>query len=368
MKIAVDVSDLCTDRADGTTRYTRELANRLPPIGNGHDWQYLAPCSTRGGATDAQNNLTWHSSPWPQYWTQLRLPTELYRLKPDVLCMPIQQLPYLRPGNIKTVAVIHDLAIHYYPQQFTYKDWLLLHVFSAQVARQADHIIAVSHTTAEDIARFYGRTTNVHVVHHGVDHQQFRPAMSEEKEESWNTLRVAYPALRKSYLLYVGQIQPRKNLIRLIEAFEIAHERHKDLQLVMAGSHGWMQKEITARIESSLNRESILVIGRVPPELLPALYWHAAAFALISLYEGFGMPIVEAMASGCPVITSNVSSMPEVAGNAAVLVNPLDTASMVAGITTALQQKDRLSQAGLIRAQQFNWDTTARKTLAVLEQ
>jgi glycosyltransferase involved in cell wall biosynthesis len=363
MKIAVDVSDLSTDRADGTTTYTRELARRLPALAPQHTWDYVAP-----GPANQHYPANWHASPWPKYWTQLRLPAELYRLKPDVLFMPIQQLPYIRPGKMKTVAVIHDLAVHYYPQQFTYKDWLLLQVFSAQAARDADQIIAISQATADDIARFYGRTKNVHVIHHGVDLVRFHVPTDAEKTASWDALHEAYPELRKPYILYVGQIQPRKNLVRLIAAFEKLHTENKELQLVIAGSHGWLQAEIQEKIAASLDRESIHQIGRVPHELLPALYWHAQVFALVSLYEGFGMPLLEAMACGTPVVTSHISSLPEVAGDAAVLVDPQSTEAIADGLLAAMGNAQQLSQAGLARAQQFTWDKTVQQTLQVLEQ
>src|SRR5581483_10885512 len=123
---------------------------------------------------------------------------------------------------------------------------------------------------------------------------------------SWHTLMATFPKLAKPYLLYVGQIQPRKNLIRLIEAFERVHPERPELQLAIAGAHGWLNAAIYQRIKKSPAQDKIAVLGRVTDQLLTPLYWHASALALPSLYEGFGMPILEAMASGCPVVTSNV--------------------------------------------------------------
>jgi glycosyltransferase involved in cell wall biosynthesis len=363
MKIGFDVSDLCTGRADGTTRFTQELAKRFPVISAENDWHYFAP----GKIDKETSNVNWHSSPWPKYWTQLRLPFDLYKYKPDVLFMPIQQIPYLRPGKMKTVAVIHDLAVHYYPEYFTYKDWLLLHVFSAYAAREADEIITVSQATADDVKKFYGRTNNVHVVHHGVDNERFGLPSEEEKVESWNMLVSKYPNFKKPYILYVGQIQPRKNLVRLIEAFEKVKKDNSELQLVVAGSHGWLNKEIKDRVKESKFKESILMPGRVDDELLPALYWHAEAYVLPSLYEGFGMPILEAFGCGCPVVTSNISSMPEVAGEAAVLVEPRSVDSIAGGINEAIDRKDELKQLGLERVKDFSWDKTTRQVLDVIK-
>lgn len=368
MKIAVDISDLSTGRADGTTRYTYELARRLPQLAPTDTWQFLAPSAPIAPYVLAPDSHQLRLSPWPKYWTQSRLPFELYRDRSDVLFMPIQQLPYLRPRRLKTVAVIHDLAVHKYPTQFTYKDWLLLHVFSAYVARTADEIIAVSQATATDIATYYGRTANVHVVHHGVDHAHFTPPHDEAaRQTSWHTLQRAYPRLRQPYLFYVGQLQPRKNLSRLIEAFELRGQQEPELSLVIAGSHGWLNEPIRERARSSRFSDRIHLIGRVPDDILPALYWHADVFVLPSLYEGFGLPVLEAMAAGCPVVTSNTSSLPEIVGGAGVLIDPLDVTSIAHGIEQAQANREQLQLQGIARAQTFSWDTTAAQTLAIIK-
>jgi len=278
--------------------------------------------------------------------------------------MPIQQMPYIRPGKMKTVAVMHDLAVHTYPEQFTYKDWALLHVFSAYVAREADQIIAVSQATADDIAKYYGRIENVSVLHHGVDHEKFRPPNESGRATARANLIDKYPQLNQPFILYVGQLQPRKNLERLVEAFESLED--KELQLVIAGAHGWLKKPILERIEKSSKRSQIHLLGRVPDEILPTLYWQAEVFVLPSLYEGFGMPILEAMASGCPVVAGNNSSMPEVSGDAAVLVDSLDTVSIQNGIEEALGRGDELREKGIKRAAEFTWEKTAKQTADII--
>lgn len=358
MTIGFDASDLSTMRADGTTRYTRELARRLPALDPNNQWRFFAP-----GDFDIPPfpNAAKVISPWPKYWTQARLPVDLLRLKPDVLFMPIQQLPWLRPKKMKTVAVVHDLAFHMYGRQYTYKDWLLLHAFTAQVAREADEIIAVSQSTANDIARFYGREENVTVIHHGVDLETFHVPDQAEIESSWHALQGTYPQLRKEYVLYVGQIQPRKNLPALIAAFEIAHERNRDLQLVIASGHGWKQAATLKAINNSRVRDHIYMLGRASDELLPALYWHARAFALVSLYEGFGMPILEALACGTPVVTSNVSSMLEVGQGLTHLVDPTSVQSIAEGISQATE-----APRGRGLGAQYAWEEVAKKTLEAL--
>lgn len=363
MNIAFDASDICTSRADGTTRYTRELLRRLPELGKNDEWNFYGPCANSNVFPD---NGKWHATPAPFAWTQTRFLWELLIRTPDVLFMPIQQLPLLRWPKVKTVATIHDLAFHEYPEQFRYKDWALLHTFSAQVAREADAIIAVSEATKHDIEKYYGRTHNVHVIHHGIDHDRFRIFSEEEKQTGLQAIKAQYPAIQKKYILYVGQIQPRKNITRLVEAFEMMN--NTDLQLVIAGGHGWNNKEIYERIEKSSRRMDIVVTGAVPDDLLPTLYANAEAFVLPSLQEGFGIPIIEAAACGTPVVTSNCSSTKEIMKGAGVLVDPLSSESIMHGIQQVLQEQEAVSKRCIARAQQFSWDTTAQQTYTILKE
>ncbi len=367
MNIAFDVSDLCTGRSDGTTRYTIELAKRLPFIASDTVWNFYGPCSVPMATIPP--HAKWHASPFPYGWTQARLPFELFRDKPDVLFMPIQQLPIFRPHRMKTVAVIHDLAFHEHHEQFRYKDWLLLHTFSAQVANEADAIIAVSESTKKDIETYYGRTKNVHVIHHGIDHERFRIFTTAEKEEGLRKLQKEYPTLTTPYILFVGQIQPRKNIVRLVEAFTSLRSSGSidiDMQLVIAGGHGWNNKEIYEAIERSSQRAHITVTGAVTDELLPTLYAHARVFVLPSLQEGFGIPLIEAAACGVPIVTSNRSSMEELARGAGVLVNPMNVSSIARGMQEALEHAPLYSKKSVTMASRFSWDDTAQETMRVL--
>ncbi len=366
MKVIFDASDLCTNRADGTTRYTKELLQRLTTLDQSISWHVAAPCAQPAGG--AYKNISWHASPWPKYWTQLRLPFDLMKINPDLLFMPIQQLPIVRPRCMRTVCVVHDLAFLIFPKQFTRKDRLLLRYFTARAVAQADRIIAVSQATADDIRKFYGRSEGVRVVHHGVDHQAFYQPTEEERTQGLHKIGEWNNRIRSPYILFVGQIQPRKNLANLIAAFEELRQTNKQLQLVIAGGHGWLQQPIFDRAKTSPAANDIIFTGRVPDHLLPALYWNAQALALVSLYEGFGMTVLEAMACGCPVVTSNVSSMPEFAGGCSVLVNPHDVKSIVSGLNKAMADRNNLSAAGIKQAKQFTWKNTAADTLRVIKE
>jgi glycosyltransferase involved in cell wall biosynthesis len=253
-----------------------------------------------------------------------------------------------------------------YPKHFRYKDWLLLQAFSAYVAREADFIIAVSQATRDDVTRYYGRREQMKVIYHGVDHGRFYAPTGEEKEQARKALAVSFPQLRTPYLLYVGQLQPRKNLLRLIEAFARLKSQQKELSLVIAGGHGWLNKPIGEAIKRSRAARDIVRLGVVSDVQLAQLYWQAEVFVLPSLYEGFGMPVLEAMAAGCPVVCSATSSLSEVAGGAAVLIDPSSVESLAAGLKEALTARDSLSRGGIARAREFTWEKTAAETLAVI--
>jgi glycosyltransferase involved in cell wall biosynthesis len=168
------------------------------------------------------------------------------------------------------------------------------------------------------------------------------------------------------FLFFLSTIQPRKNVERLVEAFEMLER--DDLLLVIAGMSGWLSEPTERRISQSPRAGQIVRMGHVADDLVPALYNAAEAFVLPSLYEGFGMGVLEAMACGCPVVTSNGSSLPEVAGGAAILVNPRDPASIRDGIQAALAPRNRanLIASGLARAATFTWERCARESLATI--
>ncbi|UCC77731.1 MAG: glycosyltransferase family 4 protein, partial [Anaerolineales bacterium] len=170
--------------------------------------------------------------------------------------------------------------------------------------------------------------------------------------------------------IYVGTLQPRKNLTRLLEAFAIVGQQLEHIHLVIAGKRGWLYKPLFARVQELGLDERVHFAGYVPQDDLPALISGACVFVLPSLYEGFGLPVVEAMACGTPVICSNVSSLPEVTADAAILVNPLDTAQLAEALGQVVadqQLRNTLANRGLLRASQFSWDKCAHETLRVLE-
>ena len=269
------------------------------------------------------------------------------------------------PGG-KTVITIHDLTSLLYPEFHTAENIALLARKHRFARDRADMIIADSYATKQDIVHHLDiEPQRIRVVYLGVD-SAFRPVPKRVRE-----LELARRQLRDGgYLLYLGTIEPRKNVIRLLNAFDrIRHVlAEPGMKLVLAGSMGWKPEEFLAELEALDLGSDVFLLGPVGREELPALYSGARAFVYPSLYEGFGLPPLEAMACGTPVITSNRSSLPEVVGDAAVLIDPLDTedlAQAMLGLVTDSEWRARLRDAGLERVRQFTWDRTAKETLQV---
>ena len=261
----------------------------------------------------------------------------------------------------RLVVTVHDLAFRLYPQAYP-PAWRVLHrIGFRRAARTADAIIAVSRHTAIDVARMARvDPSRIHVVPHGGS----MPVGAEDPGPVLDRLRVPRP-----YVLFVGTLEPRKNLVRLIRAYRrvAAGVPHA---LVLAGPLGWGSQPIHRELALP-GPGRVIVTGRVSANDLDALHRGADAFVYPSLYEGFGLPVLDAMARGVPVITSDTSSLPELAGDAAVLVPPTSTRGLSSAIEELLEDPARraqLSEAGRRRADAYSWERTARETIAVYEK
>lgn len=295
----------------------------------------------------------------PRLWTHIGLSQRMLRDRPAALFVPSHVLPLVHPGA--SVVTVHDLGYLREPAAHTRSSRLMLDTTTRWNARVARRLIAVSAATRDDLIRHYRVPADrIAVVHSAIDHERFR------QHDPANELERA--GVPQPYLLFLSTVQPRKNVERLIEAFE--HVDDPALTLVIAGRAGWMSESIEQRMRRSSRADRIIRLGYVDAALVPALYAGASAFVHPALYEGFGLGILEAMASGTPVVTSNVSSMPEVAGGAAILIDPLDVRSIRDGIVAALDPARRgtLRELGLRRASEFTWARTARQTLDVVAE
>lgn len=270
--------------------------------------------------------------------------------------------------DCKRVVTFHDLSFERYPEFFDLrrKFWHFSNNPRAQ-ARDADHIIAVSESTAYDLQDIYGIDKNkISVVYSGVSEEFFK----EISDEDLGIVRVRHN-LPARFILFISTIEPRKNVLGIIKAFEIFKESTgEDVSLVIAGKPGWLHKKVFRAMRDSKYNENIKYIGFIKNSDKPALYRLSEVFVYPSIYEGFGFPPIEAMASGIPVITSARSSLPEVVEEAALLVDPLnvsDIAWMMEELIGDKKLAQSLSIKGLAQARKFTWQKCAQETLDILQ-
>jgi len=331
-------------RITGMQRYAREIVARL-----GGRLELVEP--SRGG-----HGIHGH------LWEQVGLPCQL---RNSLLWSPCTTGPL---GVSSQVVTIHDCAFRDRAECFTPRFAAWLGWLVPRLARRVKKILTVSHYSKQRIAEICRVPADkISVVHNGVD-ERFKPATAEEIRSAREHFK-----LPEAYVLCVGSLEPRKNLPRLLEAWKLASQQlisnqppNQDIpKLVLVGT--------TAAVFASAKLdppENVILTGYVPDEMLPAIYSGATAFVYPSLYEGFGLTVLEAMACGTPVICSSTTSLPEVAGDAAVLVDPNNTTDIGEAIHSLLadeQLRDSLRARGLLRAKEFTWDHAAAQTWQVLE-
>jgi len=321
-----------------------------------HDSAFSAPA----GLTTSRSRLDTRI-PWRRIvWEQTRLAAESQRL--DLL----HGLAFASPlaAGCPTIVTVHDLSFLRFPAAFRAFQRLYLGLITRISTRRAARVIAVSESTRQDVIAFCGvAEENVVVVPNGVT-DAFKPADAA----AVGVFRAA-KKLPEHFILFVGTLEPRKNLVRLIDAFAACRRgATRPAKLVLAGGKGWFYETAFRRVHELSLDDEVIFPGFVPPDELPWWYRAADLFVYPSLFEGFGLPVLEAMACGTPTITSTASSLPEVAGDAALLVNPEDTGALSEAIRRVLDDpslRESLRGAGLRQAAQFSWTRTAVETAQV---
>lgn len=379
MLIGIDASRAAVARRTGTETYSLHLIRALLAAAPEHRFRLYtnaAPPAGLFGRELAPAQAEIRAMPFPRLWTHVRLSAEMLARPPDLLFVPAHVLPLVHPR--RSVVTVHDLGYRAYPEAHRPADRRYLDWSTRWNAHQATAVLADSAATRADLVAAYGVSpAKVYVVHLGRDETLAPVEDPGRVADICQKCGIAGPG----YLLYVGTLQPRKNLARIIEAFARVADRPAaaGLQLVLAGGKGWLfeQMRLPEQAERLGLAGRVLFPGYVADADLPALFSGARAFVYPSLYEGFGIPVLEAGACGVPVITSNTSSLPEVAGDpaagpggaAALLVDPHD----VDAIAEAMQRvlTDDALRAELVRRGQenlkrFSWEKCARETLAVL--
>jgi len=300
--------------------------------------------------------------------------SRIYRNFPGVFLPPLDIVHFpnftaFPVKGAKIVITIHDLVFKIFPETIDYKNLWILNEFVGRSIRLADRVIAVSHATAADLIKFFPDSENkIVVIHQGVDHQVFCPLSVTERElvSILGTPR---------YILSLSTLEPRKNIGTLIKAYlTLLQNVGKEIpDLVLVGAKGWKMEELFKDYVSLPEnlREKVRFTGYLPRELLPKVYSGCELFVFPSLYEGFGLPVLEAMACGAPVIASNSSSLPEVGGDAVVYINPLDIEGISQAIFKVINSsslRECLRAKSLSQAKRFSWQKTAKETYYLYQQ
>lgn len=361
-------------RQAGLSRYIYEVVTRLPRCDTRSRFTAFAgnaPVPSEFAANKppnlkiARSRFPTAKAPVRIAWEQTVLPLASARAKLDLLHCPVNVRPLISPCPV--VITVHDVIFLRYPEAFHPAKRAYLKYMTGWSARHAAHVIAVSEQTRRDVIELLGvRPERVTTIHNGVG-SQFVP-ISDDRRREFSLDK----GLSRRTILYVGTLEPRKNLTMLLQAFsELASDSNfNDTTLVIGGSKGWYYNEVFATAErlGLMGSGRVRFLGRVPDEELPLWYNIASVFVFPSKYEGFGLPPLEAMACGTPVITSNTSSLPEVVGDAGIMLPPVDPGAWAAGMRLVLGDVATARELGtgaLERSKQFSWDRTARETLDV---
>jgi len=358
MKIAIDVSQMCYE-GTGVARYVRGLTSALLLSDTSHDFiLYAGTLRQRSFFTSLMKTSPWNSA----IWKIIPIPPKLAGLTLNLLPFPFESLvgavdlihtsDWAEPSSTcPRVTTVHDLVFKKYPETV---DKLIL---TTQIRRMAKvvsdntFIIADSTSTKIDLMEIYGvQDSLIEVIYPGID-----SAYSPQSQTEIDRVKSKYH-LPSSYVLSIGKDEPRKNLDRLVKACD-----DLGIPLVLTGKAGWGNS-------SGRSTKGVISTGFVDDADLPALYSGAHVFAYPSLYEGFGFPVLEAMACGAPVVTSNISSLPEIVGSAGVLVDPTNLEDIKQGILKAGENRSLYKKLGLAQAQKFSWEITAKQVMEVYEK
>lgn len=365
MKIAI-IGDALDYQYAGIYYYTKELINALARIDKKNEY-WIVRGKSSGDISTNVKELIIPSKKIPgagAYRLFVSIPKILAKKGVDIVVEPRHFGPFNLPKRIKRVTVIHDLSPIHYPEWHQFISSKAQELFLPAILKRADHIITNSNFTAQDVIQYFPFTKNKTTGILLGKEDFFKP--------NPNKAILAKLGLKTPYILHTGTIEPRKNLPLLVKAFEqIKKEKATNLQLVLVGKLGWKSESLQAIINISPFKKDIKLLGYVERDMLPTIYTEARVFVYPSHFEGFGLPVLEAMSCGTPVIVSDVSSLPEIIGTSGLTFLPNDQEQLVKKINQVLDNDSliqTLSEQSLQQAAKFSWDKTAKKTLEIFEQ
>ena len=366
MKIGLDARTI-QGHFTGDSTYWRGLIEGLARSGSAHEFIiYLSESLPKPDLPESENiRPRFLCAPSSRVWSAWTFPRALRTDAVDLAHVQYT-IPPVMPCPV--VTTIHDVSFKRHPEFFSMKDRLILDAGVKRATHRAARIIAVSEYTKKEICELYKISPEkIAVVYSGAD-SQYKPI---NPKFAYQLARDKYD-IGTAFVLTVGVIQPRKNLPRLLEGFSLFKAKgHIGHKLVIVGKYGWKESNLRMKITQLGLKDDVVLTGYVPYEDLPALYGAADVFVYPSVYEGFGLPVLEAMACGTPVITGNFSSLPEVVGDAGLMVDPHDPRAFAEAMEKVLTNEilhTDMSARSLSQAANFTWDNTARDMLAIYEE
>lgn len=357
--VGIDASRIITGQRTGTENYSLQVTRALTALAVPWAWRLYANGPTDDVPIEESRNISIRSIPSRRLWTHYRLSREMVSDRPAVLFVPAHVVPLVHPPTIVT---IHDLGYVHAPDAHPAGQRRMLDLTTRWSARVARHIIVPSTRTRNDLIEHYlVPDARITVIPHGVDQRFFGDIARPDTR-----FRERY-GLARPYVLAVGTIQPRKNLPALARAMVEATPEH---DLVIAGKRGWMSDSVLTELHTSGLGERLHILDYVPDDDLPTLYTGAEVFVQPSRFEGFGMPILEAMAAGTPVLSATGSSLSEVGGEGALFFDPEDVDSLVSMLRYVLRDsglRQSLTERGHQWASRYTWERTAEKTRIIIQ-
>lgn len=380
MIIGIDGNEANVQNRVGSGQYGFELICQFAKIKTEHNFLVYLKNKPVADLPKEKRNFKYLVFGPKKFWTQLALPVKLFfqKPRPDIFFTPTHYAP--RFSTVPIVVTIFDLSFIHYPEMFRKQDLYQLRNWTKYSVKKATKIITISESSKEDIVKYYKIARDkIVVIYPGVG-ENFAPQPIEKIDSVKKKYKIT-----EDYILYVGTIQPRKNLIGLIKAFNsLMHNSEwrpslsasqlsiQNFQLVIAGRKGWLYDEIFEKVRELKLENKVIFTDFIPTEDLPVLYSGARVLVNVSLWEGFGIPVLEAMACSTPVVVSNTSSLPEAVGEAGLLVNPAnvnDVALVLARVLNMPQQEyENLKKKSVQQAKKFSWGKCAKVTLKVLEK